>query len=70
MDAYLSVLRLLRVLDVLIPRAFSSPPWSPQRRIDSASAGCFIYSESLRLFFRARFRAKACFARRFSPGFR
>jgi hypothetical protein len=28
------------------------------------------YSESLRNFFRARFRAKACFTRRFSPGFR
>jgi hypothetical protein len=28
------------------------------------------YSESLRNFFRARFRAKACFSRRFSPGFR
>jgi len=25
---------------------------------------------SLRIFFRARFRAKACFTRRFSPGFR
>jgi hypothetical protein len=28
------------------------------------------YSESLRIFFRARLRAKACFTRRFSPGFR
>jgi len=28
------------------------------------------YSGSLRFFFRARFRAKACFTRRFSPGFR
>ncbi len=28
------------------------------------------YSDSLRIFFRARFRAKACFTRRFAPGFR
>ena len=28
------------------------------------------YSDSLRIFFRARFRAKACFTRFFSPGFR
>jgi len=27
-------------------------------------------SDSLRIFFRARFRAKACFTRRFAPGFR
>jgi len=26
--------------------------------------------KSLRSFFRARFRAKACFSRRFSPGFK
>jgi hypothetical protein len=30
----------------------------------------FTYSDSLRIFFRARFRAKACFTRRFAPGFR
>jgi hypothetical protein len=29
-----------------------------------------IQSCSLRIFFRARFRAKACFSRSFSPGFR
>ena len=28
------------------------------------------YSESRRSFFRLRLRAKACFTRRFSPGFR
>jgi len=30
----------------------------------------FKKEPSLRIFFRARFRAKACFTRRFSPGFR
>ena len=29
-----------------------------------------VQSGSLRIFFRARFSAKACFSRRFSPGFR
>jgi hypothetical protein len=39
----------------------------------SSSGPCYLaatYSDSLRIFFRARFRAKACFTRRFAPGFR
>jgi hypothetical protein len=32
--------------------------------------GSFVGEPSFRTFFRARFRAKACFTRRFSPGFK
>jgi len=43
------------------------------RNLGRSAAGASVgatYSGSLRFFFRARFRAKACFARRFAPGFR
>jgi len=41
-------------------------------RRDYLSLRCEAFAEesSFRIFFRARFRAKACFTRRFSPGFK
>src|SRR5271169_760953 len=43
-----------------------------RRSAAAAPLGCnsITQSDSLRIFFRARFRAKACFTRRFAPGFR
>jgi hypothetical protein len=39
-------------------------------RVVAATQVAITYSDSLRTFFRARFRAKACFTRRFAPGFK
>lgn len=56
-----------------LPKKAGSPP------AKSPTGGCPLsrsspksatQSDSLRSFFRARFRAKACFTRRFAPGFR
>jgi hypothetical protein len=45
-------------------------PGSKIPPLPSSSPDFANYSDSLRIFFRARFRAKACFTRRFAPGFR